>query len=177
MRGHRSVAVFVLIGVLLVAAAAAPAHAISRFRKYKGETSAGLRVSFVVQKSDAGRFLKGFDIRTTMTCDDETTQDWVIGFGFASRQVPIVDRAFSFDDVDPFMAIHLEGELGRLQGQGTVSIAVAALDASEQAQLCTSGDLTWTAEFVGWVSHVRLADRGTTARIEPRGERALVRAG
>jgi hypothetical protein len=176
MRGHRAVAFFLLSGVFFVATAA-PAHAISRFREYKGETSAGRRITFVVQKSDAGRFLREFDIRTTMTCDDQTTQEWVIGFGFASRQVPIVDRAFAFDDVDPFMAVHLAGELGRLQGQGTVSIAVAALDASEQAQLCTSGDLTWTAEFVGWLPHARLADRGTTARIEPRGERALVRAG
>ena len=40
------------------------------------------------------------------------------------------------------------GELGSLRGQGTASMSAATLTSDEQAQLCTTGDLTWTVEFV-----------------------------
>ena len=62
--------------------------------------------------------------------------------------MPITDGAFSFESVDSTLAIHLEGRLGWLRGEGTLSLATAALTVDEQAQLCTTGDLTWEAEFV-----------------------------
>jgi hypothetical protein len=63
------------------------------------------------------------------------------------------------------MASHFDGLLGPLRGEGTVSIAVPALTVDEQAQLCTTGDLTWEVEFVRFITRTRLdAPAGLVAR-------------
>jgi len=85
----------------------------------------------------------------TLTCEDQTTLELGFGYGFGRTMVPITDRAFSFDDVFWDTAFHVAGELGSVQGQGTMSRAQANITPDEQAaQLCVSGDLTWTVEFV-----------------------------
>jgi len=106
------------------------------------------RFSLVVAKTDSGRFVRSFEAQTTLTCDDQSTQDTGWGFGLGNRQVPVVDRAFSFDEVDQTEAVHLAGDLGSLHGQGTLTISFPAFTQDEQVQVCTSGDLTWTVEFV-----------------------------
>jgi hypothetical protein len=137
-----------LLVSLLIVTMAAPAHAVPRLRLYRGQTSQGHNIRFVVGKTDAGRFVREMDLRgISLTCEDQTTLDFGFGFGFGGGQVPIIDRAFSFDEVAGEMAIHIAGELGSLQGQGTLSLTMAQLTPDEQAQLCTSGDLTWTVEF------------------------------
>ena len=70
------------------------------------------------------------------------------GIGFGRRSVPITDGAFTFDENLGNTAYHLAGTIGRLQGQGTLSVVWADLTDDEQAQICTTGDLTWTVEFV-----------------------------
>jgi hypothetical protein len=45
--------------------------------------------------------------------------------------------------VYPVVAFHLHGRLGVHRGSGTISVAIPALTADEQAQLCTTGELTW----------------------------------
>jgi hypothetical protein len=140
----------VVVGIVvtfLVLAVAAPAHSATRLRVYRGETSDGHRIAFRVARTDAGRFIREMQWGVTFTCEDETTQEWVIGWGL-SNSLPITDGAFSFDEVDSFMATHLAGHLGPLHGSGTLAMAVPALTADEQAQLCTTGDLTWEVEFV-----------------------------
>jgi hypothetical protein len=127
---------------------AIPAHAAPRLRLYRGQTSQDHRITFVVAKTDSGRFVREMFARLTFTCDDATTQDVGWGFGFGNRQVPIVDQAFSFDEVDQGDAVHLTGNLGSLQGDGTLTIAFPAFTRDEQPQTCTTGDLTWTVEFV-----------------------------
>ena len=137
-----------LLVALLALAMAAPAHAAARLRLYRGETSQGERISFVVGRTDAGRFVKDVDTGATFTCEDQTTLGIGFGIGFGRTSVPITDRAFSFDEILGGTAYHLAGELGSLQGQGTLSVVVASLNEDEQAQLCTTGDLTWTVEFI-----------------------------
>jgi hypothetical protein len=90
------------------------------------------------------------DIQVIFTCEDATTQDWVIGWGFGppGLRLRLQNGVFSYDDVSPQMAAHFAGQLGMLSGEGTASIAQPSLTADEQAQLCTTGDLTWTVEFV-----------------------------
>ena len=147
---RRSALGIAALACLLVLAMAAPAHAVPRLRLYRGETSQGGRIKFVVARTDAGRFVQEIDIRFTLTCEDATTQEWASGWFFGPPRfgVPITDGAFIYDDVNTFMAAHFAGQLGALSGEGTASIAVPSLTTDEQAQLCTTGDLTWTVDFV-----------------------------
>jgi len=83
----------------------------------------------------------------TFTCEDQTTQGWGIGWGLWNS-LPIIDRIFSFDEAFTDQATHIGGEIGKVQGTGTMTITIAALTVDEQAQLCTTGDLTWEVEFL-----------------------------
>lgn len=149
MRKASGLRIAVLVG-LLVLGIALPAHAAPRLRLYRGQTSQGERMRIVVRKDDSGRSIRDVSVsHVTLTCEDQTTLEFGFGFGFGGPQVPIIDRAFSFDDVFWESAFHIAGELGLLQGQGTMSKAQAIITPDEQAaQLCTSGDLTWSVEFV-----------------------------
>ena len=148
--GKRPVLGIAVLACLVVLATAVPAHAAPRIRLYRGETSQGERIRFTVAKTDAGRFVRDVNVSfITLTCPDQTTLELGFGYGFGRTMVPITDKAFSFDDVFWETAFHVAGELGSLQGQGTMSRAQAVITADEQAaQLCTSGDLTWAVEFV-----------------------------
>ena len=115
-----------------------------RLRQYKGQTSQAHNISFFVARTDAGRFIKEIEFNVDLTCDDQTTQRVGVGYGL---QVPITDGAFSIDEVDQGSALHVAGDLGRLQGQWTLSWAFPAFTDDEQVQLCTTGDLTWEVEF------------------------------
>jgi hypothetical protein len=131
-----------------VFASAVPAHAAPRLRLYRGETSQAETIRFFVAKTDAGRFVSRFALAATLTCGDDTT----IGLGMSSflarRELPITGRAFSYDVNYGDLAVHLAGELGSLRGEGTASLVMATLTLDEHAQVCTTGDLTWTVEFV-----------------------------
>jgi hypothetical protein len=164
VRKHSAFATAILVSVLVVATAA-PAHAASKLRVYRGPTSQDQTIAFRVVRNDNGRFIKELRMQFTLTCEDATTQDWGFGYGFGGRGIPITDGAFSFDDVNPFNALHLSGQLGWLHGEGTFSIAVPSLTTDEQAQLCTSGDLTWEAEYVRTITHRRIAPGATTVRL------------
>lgn len=143
---RRSVGAICIIVALLLLAVAPPAHAATRMRVYKGETSQGHGIRFRVVRTDDGRFIREMDYGVTFTCEDQTTQDWGIGWGL-SNSLPITDRVFSFDEVFLDQATHIAGELGKLRGSGTMTITIAALTEDEQAQLCTTGELTWAVEF------------------------------
>jgi hypothetical protein len=92
--------------------------------------------------------VRQISLSATLTCEDQTTLGWGIQFYFGRKQVPITDKAFAYDENLGDLAVHVAGELGSLQGEGTASMISAQLTTDEQAQLCTAGDLTWTAEFV-----------------------------
>jgi hypothetical protein len=150
--GKRSALGIAVLACLLILAMAVPAHAAPRhLRLYRGETSQGEGIRFKVARTDAGRVVKEVSVsHVTLTCPDETTVEFGFGFGFGGNSgVPIIGGAFSFDDVFWESALHVAGELGSLRGQGTMSRALAMITPDEQAaQLCTSGDLTWTVEFI-----------------------------
>jgi hypothetical protein len=68
-----------------------------------------------------------------------------VGYGL---RTPIIDQAFSIDEVYQTSSLHLAGQMGSLQGQGTLTLSFPFFTPDEQAQVCTTGDLTWTVEFV-----------------------------
>ena len=146
MRKRAAFAIGVIVGTLILSTAV-PAHAAPRLRLYKGKTSQAHNISFFVAKTDAGRSIREVSFNVDLTCDDQTTQRVGVSYGFARNQVPITAGAFSIDEVSQSDALHVAGDLGRLQGQGTLSWAFPAFTPDEQVQLCTSGDLTWDVEF------------------------------
>jgi hypothetical protein len=146
--GRRSTLVIAVIVSTLILSAAAPAQAAGvRLRVYQGNTSQRGRIWFLVGRDDEGRFVKSVSLEGTLTCEDATTRDWAGGWRFGPQHVRITDGAFSDDEVGPFVAAHFEGRLGTLSGEGTASLVIPTLTADEQAQLCTTGDLTWEVEF------------------------------
>lgn len=144
--------VIAILAAHLVVVIAAPASSATRLRVYKGETSDGHRISFRVARTDQGRSIRDVGIGVTFTCEDDTTQEWGIHWGLARDQVPITKGAFSFDDADSQLATHIAGQIGRSEGSGTASLAIAALTEDEEAQLCTTGDLPWTVEYIRTVT-------------------------
>lgn len=145
MRRRTAFAIAMTVGILILSTAV-PANAAVRLRQYKGQTSQAHIISFFVAKTDAGRFIKEMWFNLDYTCEDQTTQRSGWGFGLGNT-VPITNGAFSFDEVDQGLALHVAGDLGRLQGQGTLTLSFPAFTPDEQVQLCTTGDLTWEVEF------------------------------
>lgn len=140
--------VTVLLGILVLSISA-PAHSATRLRVFKGETSQGHGIKVRVARSDAGRFVREMDLpHITVTCEDQTTVEFAYYLSFGRTTVPIVERELSFDDVFGDIALHVAGELGSARGEGTLSFAMAQLTPDEQAQLCTTGDLTWEVDYV-----------------------------
>ena len=163
MRRRTAFAVAVLVGTLILSSAV-PAHAASRLRQYKGQTSQAHNIAFFVARTDAGRFINEMWFTLDTTCEDQTTQRSGWGFGLG-KTVPITDGAFSFDEVDQGLALHVAGDLGSLHGQGTLRLTFPALTADEQAQLCTTGDLTWEVEFLRTIPRGKVdAPAGFVAR-------------
>ena len=148
MRRRSALAIAVIVGTLILSTAA-PAHAAVRLRKYKGTTSQALNISFLVAKTDAGRVIKRMSFGVSLTCDDQTTQGWGLGYDFGGNSgVPITVGAFSYDDAYQFQATHVAGDIGWLSGQGTLWFTVPELTVEEQPQACTTGDLTWEVEYL-----------------------------
>jgi hypothetical protein len=141
----RTFAIGIVLGTLILGTAVPAQAADQRLRLYRGHTSQGGRIWFGVARTDEGRFVKHLSLEGTLTCEDATTRDWAGGW---RARVPITDgSAFSYDEVAQYTATHFEGRLRTLSGEGTVSLAIPVLTADEQAQLCTTGDLTWEVEY------------------------------
>ena len=150
MRWTRAFAIAILACVVVLTGAL-PAGASTRSRVYRGETSQDHVIRFQVARTDAGRrYLRQMDARNlTTTCEDGTIQSFGFGYGFGGPYVRIAEGGtFSFEDVGPYGAFRLGGRLGSMSGEGTLSYAFPALTEDEQAQGCTTGDLTWTVEYV-----------------------------
>ena len=145
---RRTFAIGIVLGTLILSTAV-PAHAAGvRLRQYRGHTSQGGRIWFDVGRNDQGRFVKRLSLEGTLTCEDATTHDWAGGWRVGPTRIPITDGAFSFDEVAQYTAAHFEGTIRTQDGEGTVSLAIPTFTADEQAQVCTTGDLTWEVEYV-----------------------------
>ncbi len=142
---------FVIVSLILVAlfAVSSPASAATRFRVYRGSTSAGTKIAFLVRVADNGRMsLKEMHMRVQMACDDASTIDYFSGWGFGGVGVRFEGRSVTFDFTFQSEAMHLTGVFRPHTADGTFKNTMAALTDTEQAQLCTTGDLTWTASRV-----------------------------
>jgi hypothetical protein len=142
---RRSVIASLVIGLVLIAM---PASATVP-RVYEGKTSQGKRLTVALAKhADGSLSLRSMEFSALiLTCSvDASTQTWGVGMGWFGGGPQLEGRRLRVDEVDPFAAIHVHGKVRATQIDGTLlRFSVASLTQDEQAQLCSTGDLTWSA--------------------------------
>ena len=153
MRKLSRITAAICLALSLLPALASPASA-AREVVYRGRTSAppDNRIHLrVLKKQDGRRFLNEVGIDLTLTCEDATTELWSIGFGWAGRGDPIQEGgqfSVQFDFGQEFFA--MEGDIDFGQASGTVEWTAARLTQDHMdSQICTTGELTWTADRKG----------------------------
>jgi hypothetical protein len=141
---RRLVLVPVLVFVLSLIGGST-AIAATKSHVYHGRTSQGLKIQFGLVRNQHGTlFMRAVGMGITMTCEDASVDHWGLGiFSFPGERLHGQD--LTYDSVDPMFGIHVAGTFKKDTASGTLKTNLAELDANEQAQLCTTGDLTWTA--------------------------------
>ena len=145
----------IVVALMLSVVLALPASA-AQIISYEGNTSASTpnRISLGVLKRDDGRrFLQRLRIRYTLTCEDASTytSGVTIRWGRGVRLGEAGDFSWDYppDGEGSRSSWHfaVEGAIGFRNASGNVTTAEAILtDDHTDAQFCTTGDLTWTAE-------------------------------
>ncbi len=139
----------VLLVVPLVAGSASAAE--KGLRRYRAETSDGQFLRFRTVRDEGGRRLDGafFEDGFQLACDDGTTQPWG-GAGFSQWPWYFEGQTVTVDEWYELAtsALHIEGTFGPASASGTFRYTTVFLTDDETARLCTTGDLTWTAERV-----------------------------
>jgi hypothetical protein len=127
--------------------ALAPPAAAGVHRFYEGQTSQNREISLeLVNTTRKGLFLVtvSFDIR--LRCEDGSRQSFSVGFG--GFREPLTDGVLVWDLVGGSDAVHLHGTFGPRRGSGTLEYTEAVLTPDETAQICTTGELSWTVTRV-----------------------------
>ena len=169
--------VIALVVVLMVCTPPASSAGSVEARRYHGKTSQGLRANFRLVQGSRGLGLRSFGFDFTLRCEDGSRLGYGIGWTFG-RAHPLDGRSLTFDDVFYDSAIHVTGRFGPGLASGTVRFTVAALTEDEEAQICTTGDLTWAARRVeiktSSVTTAFAPDRTIEVHVSPDGtERVL----
>lgn len=134
--------------ISLVVSNSSPASA-ARLRAYRGETSAGTRIDFLIRVADDGRLsLKEMYLRIELLCEDASTIEYRSWWGFGGVGHRLEGRRLRLDLVFGPEALHVAGVFRSQIADGTYMDTQATLTDAEEAQLCTTGDLTWTADRV-----------------------------
>ena len=156
--------------VLAVLATSVPAGAVTprtRIRNYVGETSQGEILRFTVGVRDGVARLRELYVEGSVTCEDGTGFAFGSGIGFGGSSGPILaDELLEFEDVFLDLGIVVSGRLGAHRGSGTITQSFAMLDAEEQAQVCSTGELTWQVERVPTPSAARMGGIVLTVRAD-----------
>jgi hypothetical protein len=128
--------------------------------KYEGEQSTGEPVRARVLQRDSGRrFLLdlGFS-RVDVVCEDGSSATWDIRFDFTGRRSPghrvdggrALDQEYKSGSVISGVSdlyARVTGAFRWAAADGTLIFSVGALtEDGSDSQLCTSGEITWTAE-------------------------------
>jgi hypothetical protein len=142
---RRRLVIVTLLVLVLSLAVAGVASAAVKQHVYRGRTSQGLRIQFGLVRNKHGNLLmQVMSMGISMTCEDAHVEEWGMGlFTFPGERLH--GQALTYDSVDPLMGIHVTGTFKKDSASGTLKTNLAELDANEQAQLCTTGDLTWNA--------------------------------
>jgi hypothetical protein len=173
MRRKLIVLSLALVSVLALSSSASAA----RFRAFRGETSAGTRIGFLIRIGDDGRMsMKELTYRADLACEDSSTIGYWSSWSFGGVGHRLQGRRLRFDNVFYGEALHVTGVFRARTADGTFESTWASLTEAEEAQLCSTGNLTWTAERVSRDRLPRLgslrgqemvhrADDGTARRV------------
>lgn len=116
-------------------------------RVYEGTLSSGLPMSVtLVIRDGKPPVLREFDFGADMACDDGSVQSWFVSYGWGGGSPSLPAHQLDVDLGDTSTAVHLHGKVQAVHGSGTFEFTIAALTTDEQAQLCTTGELTWTVD-------------------------------
>jgi len=141
--------VFALVVTALAVSLIPPAPATaapSSLRIYEGTTSAGgTIVLFSTFRNGVTRF-RAIGLEDAATCEDGTSVPFGHGFDLVPRGIRLEQGQLEVEHVGFSDAFFLAGTLGTKMGSGTITHLFAGLDATEEPQLCTTGELTWTVE-------------------------------
>ena len=149
---RRAISSMAIVTLMLVAVilpgTAASAWDKQRIRHYKGRTSEGERFAVTVVVSDGVVRLSELSVGATLTCEDGTENGFGIGIDWSRDSQPVLTDQRLDVTVTEFItfALMVNGRLGSHRGSGTLTLLFPGLTADEQAQLCTTGELTWTLE-------------------------------
>ncbi len=153
----------ITFAVLITIALASPALA-ARTRAYRGETSAGTRIAFVIRVGDDGRMsMKGLRFTANLLCDDATTMQFGSIWQFGGVGERLDGRRLTLDLAYASEALHIIGAFRAQTANGTFEDTIPTLTDDEQAQLCTTGELTWDAHRV---PRARLAKLSASPRAD-----------
>lgn len=140
-----AVLTLVIISLVLMSSVASAA----RFRAYRGRTSADTSIGFGIRISDAGRMsLKRLHFEADLMCDDDSTLGFGSSWWFGGAGRRLDGRRLTLDEYGGSDALHITGVFRGSSADGTFRETQAWLTETEEAQLCTTGDLTWTAHRV-----------------------------
>ena len=158
----RRVAILLTVLHVVVPLFAGSASAAEKgIRRYRAEASDGQVLRFrTVRDGDERRLDAVFFGEGTraagpegpvfeLTCDDGTTKQFG-GAGFAEWPWYFEGRTVTVEEWSrgDNWALHIEGMFGASSGSGTLQYSEVSLNEDHTARLCTTGDLTWTAERV-----------------------------
>jgi len=143
-----------LVALLVVPLLAGPALAREKgIRRYRAELSDGQFLRFRTVRDDGRRRLDGLffgESRMTLglqlTCEDGSTRDSETG-GFTEWPWFFEGDTVTVDEIEPpELALHFAGTFQRDSASGTFRFNEVVVDQQvTSAQICTTGDLTWTA--------------------------------
>jgi hypothetical protein len=154
MRSHlRRLAVITLTaGLVLILAIPASAE---RRIFYRGESSEGYEVFLAVLKRDNGRrFVDKFRFGFSATCENGSTSFGNgLDFGYGRRRLRLGSGG-EFEYSNPRTppsepseyTWHFAGTMRFGSAEGTLEVRYAALTKDDEAQLCTSGIVDWSAD-------------------------------
>jgi hypothetical protein len=134
-----------LASLLVVSTLAGSVSAARPGRAYGGQTSDGDTVRFRITRTDTGREIRFFYLRAVLDCDDATTEevrvalsDW--GWDFEGGTVSVDE------DRPENWGLDIEGRFQPSSASGSLRYTEVLLTDDHTARLCTTGDVTWTAE-------------------------------
>ena len=179
MKNLARCALLLSLTAMLIVTLVGPASA-GQIIIYRGETSEAEPVSLGVLKRDSGRrFLRGFVIFFTVTCEDGSTGS-LDGIGFWPRRLRLGESGKFQIDSRPqpsepsSYSIHLAGTVRFGSADGTFELNYASLTEDDQAQLCTTGVLDWSADRrksdPARITRMSLPDGVTFLEVDRRGE-------
>ncbi|MGZ5307193.1 MAG: hypothetical protein ACXWEG_10710 [Actinomycetota bacterium] len=144
---RRAIVVLVVIATAAIVVSANASAGAGRQRVYEGTMGNGdqsIKLVLVL-RADKAPALEELDFDADMTCDDGTSQRWAVGMGWAGRLPTLPSHTLDLDLVDPSSGLHIHGKVQAVHGEGTFEYKIPGLTADEQPQLCTTGELPWTA--------------------------------